>query len=152
MQEELICLQVEEISESSEALKYLSQKLLKSGAVKENFCDAILDREKIFPTGLQFDGYGVAIPHTDSDYVNENKIAVMTLREPVTFTQMATSNQKVNVKLIIMLAIKNPQMQLDMLQKLIVLLQNANLVNQILSYQSHQKQEVVKLLSNYKIM
>lgn len=66
----------------------MSQQLTQQGYVTEGFTDAIIAREAVFPTGLQFEDYGVAIPHTDSDYVRETKIAIMTLKEPVPFIQI----------------------------------------------------------------
>ncbi|MGL6299686.1 PTS sugar transporter subunit IIA [Streptococcus iniae] len=63
----------------------------------------------------------------------------MTLKEPVPFIQMATENQTVEVRVIIMLAIKDAHTQLDMLQRIIGFLQDPETVSTLLSYSAEQK-------------
>ncbi|XCY70005.1 PTS sugar transporter subunit IIA [Streptococcus iniae] len=152
MTDELLFLQVSEIKEKMRALTFLSQQLTQQGYVTEGFTDAIIAREAVFPTGLQFEDYGVAIPHTDSDYVRETKIAIMTLKEPVPFIQMTTENQTVEVRVIIMLAIKDAHTQLDMLQRIIGFLQDPETVSTLLSYSAEQKEDVLQLLSHFHII
>ncbi|WMB29516.1 PTS sugar transporter subunit IIA [Streptococcus didelphis] len=141
MDENFIFPQVSQINSATEALDYLSRKLLEADLVEKSFPQAIKDRELIFPTGLQFEGYGVAIPHTDSQHVKQTQIALMTLEKPVVFTQMASSDQEVSVQIVIMLAIKEAHSQVEMLQKLMTLLQDKELVNDILSCRADQKQK-----------
>ncbi|CAM2982842.1 PTS galactitol transporter subunit IIA [Streptococcus agalactiae LMG 14747] len=152
MDEELIVLQKEGLDTAQEALMFLAKRLVTKKVVKESFVEAVIEREAIFPTGLQFDGYGVALPHTDAEHVEETQIAVMTLEKPVTFTQMATVDQEVTVQLIIMLAIKEAHSQVEMLQKLIQLLQDKALVQEILACRSDQTKAVLNLLTSYHII
>lgn len=152
MQEDLIYLQAENIKNDEEALKYLSQKLLDEGAVKESFAASVLAREKLSPTGLKFGDYAVAIPHTDSEHVNHTRIALMTLKSAVPFSEMAGEGGKVNVNLIVMLAIKEAHSQVDMLLKLIELLQDGETVRKILGATSEQKKEILRILSTHKII
>lgn len=152
MNEELIFLKVAEINSAEEALRFLGNHLFEKQIVKESFVEAVVSRELLFPTGLQFEGYGVAIPHTDAEHVQETQIALMTLEKPVSFIQMATENQHVEVKIIVMLAIKEAHAQLEMLQKLISLLQNKSVVDEILSCSADDKKAVHKLLSTFHII
>lgn len=152
MENEFIFLRVSGIEDSQGALTNLGKKLYEKGKVKESFIPAILEREITFPTGLPFEGYGVAIPHTDAEHVLQTQIAVMTLDKPVTFTQMATKDQEVEVGLIVMLAIKEAHSQLEMLQKLIGLLQNEALVQEIMSCPKGQESHVLTLLSTNNII
>ena len=47
------------------AIKLVARNLKEKGIVNDSFEEAILKREKEYPTGLQLsDGVGVAIPHT----------------------------------------------------------------------------------------
>lgn len=46
----------------------MADKLDGVRVAKEGFLDALLKREEIYPTGLPISG-GVAIPHTDPQYV-----------------------------------------------------------------------------------
>ena len=47
----------------------ISDILYEKGYVKETFKNAIKKREEEFPTGLQVESLGIAIPHTDSLHV-----------------------------------------------------------------------------------
>ncbi|EHI69128.1 PTS sugar transporter subunit IIA [Streptococcus ictaluri] len=152
MDEELVFLQVEKNKDQTEVLRTLAKALFDKGFVKEGFSQAVIEREKSFPTGLQFEGYGIAIPHTDSYYVNQTQLAVMTLKEPVYFTQMATQEEKGAVRIVIMLAIKEAHGQLDMLQKLIGLCQDSDLVQEMLSFQQDDSQKLLTLLQKHHII
>ena len=65
-----------------------SKKCMKnflSGCVKSRVLDGITTREAEYPTGLEFNGIGFAIPHTDSVNVNKSQICFASLDEPVIF-------------------------------------------------------------------
>ncbi|SCB90190.1 PTS sugar transporter subunit IIA [Weissella bombi] len=114
-----------------EALGIMAEHLLKSGAVKESYKPALLQREVDFPTGLATENIGIAMPHTDAEHVNYDQIAFMRLREPVSFLQMG-DGVKIQVKFIFMLALKEAHSQLDMLQTLVTLIQDENKIQQLL--------------------
>lgn len=132
------------------ALKQLSEDLIVKGIVKDTFTKAVIEREKIFSTGLQFPQYGVAIPHTDSEHVNQDGIALMTLEKPVRFIQMATTDQEVDVSIILMLAIKNGHEQPEKLQSIMQFLQDEDLINEVIKTNSSDRIE--KILSQYHII
>lgn len=114
-----------------ELLSQLGGVLEDKGYVKDTYVDAILEREKIFPTGLPTAGVAVAIPHTDSIHVNYKSICIGILEKPVTFTVMATDDEFIDVGLVFMLAIKEPSHQIDLLQNLISLCQDEDLLLKI---------------------
>jgi len=127
---ELIKIGLEPVSKE-EVLTELGNLLAEKGFVKEGFTESVLSREKSFPTGLPTIPFGVAIPHTDGDMVHESKIAFASLKEPVKFFAMGRNDELVDVRLIFMLALKSPEDQLDMLQKLVGLFQNPDTVIQL---------------------
>ena len=92
LNEEVFEMNVPNMKTKEEALSYLADKLSSKGIVKESYKQAIIDREHVFPTGLQFEAYGIAIPHTDVEHVNKEQIALMTLKEAVSFYQMGTND------------------------------------------------------------
>ena len=141
------------IKTREQAIRYLAEKLEIKGVVKETYLSNVLSREIIFPTGLQFEGYGVALPHTDTEHVNKSQIAVLTLEEPVNFIQMATTDIVVPVKTIFMLAIKEAHTQVELLQQLVTLLQNREMMEQIerLTNTPESKQELLALLNSQGI-
>lgn len=111
-----------------EILKKLANLFIDHGFVKESYLPAILERERKFPTGLPTEGVGVAIPHADTEHVIKPGISIATLKEPVKFNVMGSPNEQVNVSIIFMLALTEPNMQLELLQNLVLVLQNKELL------------------------
>lgn len=128
-----------------EVLNYLSSKLIEKSLVKSSFSEAIIEREKEYPTGLP-SKQNVAIPHADSELVNETSIAVGILDSPVTFKSMDDPDKNLSVQLVIMLAIKEPHGQLEMLQKIISFIQNDQLVHDIIK--KDNSADVKEILEN----
>lgn len=116
------------------------------GFVSEAFLEKIKEREKVFPTGLQLDGYGVAIPHTDPECVNKQFIAVFTPEEDVSFKRMDDSTAEVKVKIIFVLGLNQPHSQLAMLQELMVLLQDKEAVENL--RKTTDKKQMIEYLSD----
>ena len=108
----------QDAKDRDEALKMLSDKFVEANVVEDTFLQGILKREAVFPTGLQLDVYGVAIPHTDPEYVKETQIGFMSLNNPVVFRDMGDLDNEIQVSVIFMMAIKEAHGQLEMLQKL----------------------------------
>lgn len=106
------------VENKDEALFLLANEFVKIGVVEDNFLDGIMAREAVFPTGLELNNMGAAIPHTDPEYVKENQIGFMTLEKPVVFQFMGDISQEVEVSVIFMLALKEGHSQMEMLSKL----------------------------------
>jgi len=118
--------------DKTEVLTNMARMLVEAGYVKESYIDGILKREKIFPTGIPLDGYGIAIPHTDIEHVNSPMVAVATLINPIEFNCMGGGDEdRVAVKIIFMLAMKDGNEQLPMLQSLMHIIQDNKLINDI---------------------
>ena len=134
------CFPYIEAHNKEEAIKYIANKLYSKGFVKSEFEEKVLEREGVFPTGLPIEGkYKVAIPHTDSEYVNENTLAIATLKAPVNFSCMADENVTVKVSMIIMMAIKDKEQQVPALMELIQLVQDEKLINSIMEAQNSKE-------------
>ncbi|KXG74652.1 Transcriptional regulator ManR [Fervidicola ferrireducens] len=117
-----------EAKNKEEVLEVLAKLLIVKGYVKDSYLKAILEREKVFPTGLPTDGVGVAIPHADIDHVLTSGIALAVLKSPVKFNVMGNPTEEVDVRLVFMLAINEPKMQVNLLKNLISLFQDKNLL------------------------
>lgn len=135
-----------DFSTADEALKYLARELHQQGLVVEDYADAVLAREKEYPTGLPAK-INVAIPHTDSKYVNEPSVAVGILNQPVQFKSMENPDNILDVQIIMMLAIKDPSNQIEFLQSVISLIQDESALEDILS--SGDKNKIKEILENY---
>jgi len=120
-----------EASSDQGAIEKLATFLHDKGLVKESYINAIMEREKVFSTGLPTGSIGVAIPHTDVEHVNEAAVAIGILKDPVPFTVMASDDDKVDVKIMFMLAVKEPHAQIELLQTLMGVLADPALLQSI---------------------
>lgn len=117
-----------EANTSEDILKKLANLLISKGYVKESYLNAVIEREKVFPTGLATESVGVAIPHADIVHVNKTAIAIAVLKKPIKFKAMGNPEEEVDVKLVFMLAIKDPAMQLKLLQDLVEIFQDKKML------------------------
>jgi galactitol PTS system EIIA component len=145
---DLIALNLE-VKNKEEVISELGKRMLKNGYVKNTYIDAVLEREKTLPTGLDIGEMCVAIPHTDSKHVNESNVAVAVLNNSVEFNNMIDPSKKVEVRIVFLLAINNPDSQVTLLSKLMSVFQNVNLLKQIRD--SSTTEEVAKLLGGIEI-
>ncbi|CZQ96835.1 phosphotransferase/anion transporter [Trichococcus palustris] len=129
---------------NEEVLGLLSEQLYKLGYVKEGYREAVLEREKIYPTGLPSLGHKIAIPHADYNLVNKTTIAIGVLDETVTFQSMENVEQPLDIKIVIMLAISEPHGQIEMLQKIVSIIQDESLTERIAT--SKSKDEIMNVL------
>jgi PTS system galactitol-specific IIA component len=120
-------------SSKEEALKKLADDFLAKGLVKDTFFQAVIDREKDYPTGLSINGIGVAIPHTDGIHIIKPQIGFMSLKEPVIFKDMVDANHEIEVSTIFMLGLLKSEQQVDMLQKLVELFQDEVLFKKVIA-------------------
>lgn len=139
----------QEMADQEMALTTLASQLEKAGLVTSDFTTAIIQREHQFPTGLLTQTMGVAIPHTDADKVIEPQIAFMRLKKPVIFHQMG-DNQEIAVQMIFMLALKQGQYQLKMLQKLMALFQDSSAMHHLMTIRSNE--ELITLMQAAQII
>ncbi len=119
LREELVLLEYEARS-AEDVLQALVDILHNDGAVKETYFDAMLAREKEFPTGLPTEGIKVALPHAGVEHVNYSALAVATLKHPVEFGEMGgLPESRLNVEIVLMLANADPEEQVQTLRKLV---------------------------------
>jgi PTS system galactitol-specific IIA component len=131
-QEELVAVGLDE-SSSKGAIRILGELLLKSGYVTGPYIDAVIEREKEFPTGLPTKPFGVAIPHADCEHVAKTGIAVGLLRKPVEFGVMGTVEETVGVNVIFLMAIREPEGQIKWLQGLAQFLHNQDALIELIA-------------------
>lgn len=127
-----LCIFQSDITDQTELFKVMSDKLVESGDVKETYLEGITTREASYPTGLEVDGIGFAIPHTDSAHVNSSQICFASLKNPIIFKDMTDLDKEIPVKLVFMLAMSQPHEQLETLQNLVGLFQDLEKVEQVL--------------------
>lgn len=127
-----------EADDREDALRKTAALMQKTGIVKEDFLKNILAREKKFPTGLKIGEIGIAIPHTDPEYVNEAGIAVSTMKDPVKFQRMDDPEEMVEAKVIFMLALKDGHNHLTMISSIVKMLSNKEVLNKLIQADSEE--------------
>ncbi|MFW7433280.1 PTS sugar transporter subunit IIA [Vagococcus carniphilus] len=131
------------------ALSELANLMLIKNSVNDSFLENVLKREEVYPTGLLVNGVGIAIPHTDSEYVKKSQLGFMSLESPVVFNEMGTLDKEVEVNLIFMLALKEAHEQLSMLQQLIEMFQNESVISSL--FEIETVEEFIKLMESQNL-
>lgn len=145
--EELINFDVD-VNNYEEAIRYNSNILINYGFVKEGYAEMVIEREKEFSTGLISTGRGIAIPHTNPTLVNKQAVCVLIPKKPIDFIMMGTTDQIVKADVIFPLVIKEPNSQLTLLKKIVEMLQNDQLIDEI--YHCHDKKKIIEMLSFFE--
>lgn len=131
LREDLVFTDVE-AKTTDDVFEQLGGALVKAGFGKETYVQALKDREEEFPTGLDINGFGVAIPHTPVEYVNSTATCIGVLKEPVTFLEMG-SDEEVPVRLVFMLCVTDPRAHIDQLKQIILIIQDQQTLNALSS-------------------
>jgi PTS system galactitol-specific IIA component len=130
-----------------EVIQKLGSVLFEGGFVKDTYIQAVLDREEIFPTGLEVRGGGIAIPHTDSEHVKKSTLGIATLAKNVDFKAMAEPDKIISVSIVMMLAVADKNKVVPVLTKIINILQNENAI--IALNNATSKTEIKKIITEH---
>lgn len=127
-----------------EVIGKLAGLLEYAGYVKKSFLNAVIEREKQFPTGLPTLPISVAIPHTDPEHCVQPAVAVAVLQNTVKFGLMGSDVKTVDVKIIFLLALNKKESQAVFLSKFSDLIGNADDLERILN--AKNPSEIINLL------
>lgn len=143
LKEETVFLNLE-FENADELLRYLSDVLVDKKLVKPEFAQKILEREHRFPTGIEMDEFGVALPHTEVQYVNEDSLLIATLKSPIEFGLMGM-DEKSRMNLIIMPLLSGHERHLEVLSEISMLLSDFSLLKRLA--EATTKAEIITLLN-----
>jgi len=118
------------VKDQFDAIALAAKPLLERGYVSEEFIDAAIERERVFPTGLPTK-IGVALPHTVAKYVLKESISILTLKNTIVFAGMGNPKESIPVQIVFLLAINDPEKQLRILQTIITIIQNEKMLRKI---------------------
>lgn len=128
-----------------EIIHLMSKPLIDKNIVKRDFPCKVIEREKNSPTALATETIGVAIPHTDPEYVNHNHISIGILKTPIEMNIMAGEpDEKTSVQIIFLLSLNESNKHLNILQKLMGILGTSENLNKL---KEGNKEEIVDLLN-----
>ena len=91
--------------------------------VTDTYRSALIEREKMFPTGWDMEFLGkdlpnVAIPHTDTIHNLTENVVVVRLAKPVTFHNMIAPDKEVEVSLLFFIINNSSSSQTNILAQL----------------------------------
>lgn len=116
---------------TDELFEAVAAKAEAEGLVTDQFLPKIKAREATFPTGLQLETRGVAIPHTDADTIKKEFVAVVTNESGIPFKRMDDPETETDVKVAFALGLNQPHAQLDMLQALMATIQDNSVLDNL---------------------
>ncbi len=87
----------------------MAMSLQKSGCVKPSYLQAVVERERDYPTGVQLEGpINVALAHAGLEHVLKNGIVLGILSKSVPFYKMNEPQNLIPVQIVFMLATVSP--------------------------------------------
>ena len=106
--------------------------LIQEGYGEEGFTEAVLKREKDYPTGLDVNGIGVAIPHTDAEHVKKEGISIAVLNPPIEFDAMGEEDCRIPVKIVIMFTVAGKDKHIDRLLQILDMIKDEEILQGLL--------------------
>lgn len=99
------------------------RNLLKAGYVKGNFLSHVLEREDLYPTGIDTSPISkklpnIAIPHTEGEFINARLIVPVLLKHPIRFNNMVDPQKTLDVSFLFMILNNDPTGQANVLAQI----------------------------------
>lgn len=114
-----------------DAIRQVGALLVEHDFVQPAYVDAVIERERICATGLPTNPIGVAIPHAGVDHVHRTGIAVGVFSRPVRFQMMGSPELAADASIVFMIAMREPEQQVDVLKGLTDLFRRKDLLQEI---------------------
>ena len=131
-----------------ELFELVGKDLEVKGFVNKNYIEGIKKREKEFPTGLITKNLNIALPHSETEYVEKPFIYIVKLQNSsLAFNQMG-DNQEMEVSDFFFLGIKDPSKQVQLLSYLMDLFSDDNFINDYKN--TTEKEKIYELINTYK--
>ena len=127
-------------ADNKEVLQIMGDAMIQEGYGEDGFTEAVLKREKDYPTGLDVDGIGVAIPHTDAEHVKKEGISIAVLDQPVEFDAMGEENCRIPVKIVIMFTVAGKDKHIDRLLQILDVIKDEEILHGLL--EAKNKEEI----------
>ena len=115
---ELVIVQLEAAT-VPEVIEQLGAIMVEHGYVRPSFIPAAILREETSPTGLPTPGLGAAIPHADTEHTLKPGIGIATLAHPVPFGQLGDPESRLDVSIVFMLSVTEPETQVYLLRSIV---------------------------------
>lgn len=140
---ERLVVALDEPGDNQSVERTLADTLLAQGYVKDTYAHALAEREKLFPTALEVGEVNVAIPHCDTEHVNEPAVCVGLLKKPVAWRRMDDPDATCDVSLVFMLALNEPHAHLATIQKIVGIIQDQELSKKVAASSAAEAYELI---------
>ena len=148
--EDLILLNYE-ADNKEQVLREICKNVLRRNYVCDGYSDALIEREKNFPTAIEF-GVPIALPHI-GEFCNEPFLSICTLKNAVKFYSMDGSDKELGVRIIFLFGITNAKDQVNILKNFMFAFQDDCNMNAILNAKdAKQALNVIKAILNYNVL
>lgn len=139
---------IELVGETAEdVLEELATYALESGYVEEPYVNALLERERVHPTGLRIDRetdpFGIAIPHADPGHVREEAVVLGLPESPVTFHSMDDKDSQIQVDAVVLLLVTDTDGYTTFLSDLTTLFQDDAFATAVLDRDADRTLELI---------
>lgn len=118
-------------STKEEAIKTLAQKLVEKDFVSSLYYKNVIEREKVYPTGLKASGGVIAMPHAFDPSVKGTHVVIGITKNKIPFYNMENMDEELQVEIIFLLAINDAKKQIEMLKVLMKIFQSEKLLKVI---------------------
>lgn len=126
------------VETEEELFEQVASRLQQKGYVNGGYLEGIKSREKRFPTGLMTEFLNVALPHSDTEFIEKPFIYVARIKNPVIVKQMG-DDQEMEVQNFFFLGIKEPSKQVGLLQELMTMFQNSQFISALKEAKQNEK-------------
>ena len=116
----------------------VNEELKRLDYVESSFLDAMKDREKKFPTGLQTNKYCIALNHVDSCHVKVNALFIYKLKNKILYKKMDNPAEELPVSYVFVLLIKDHDLQVKAISGLCKLFTNDEFMDSLNKFSSKQ--------------
>lgn len=121
-----------------QVITFLGSKLFEAKKVSSDFVENVLKREYGFPTGLPTKPYGVAIPHTEQEYVYDSCLSFCTLKHPVMFKSILGDGSDIPVKFVFLLASKDSEGHMSFMKNIMTAFQSSDIQKDLAEARSNE--------------
>ena len=130
--------------DAGELFAAVAGELAGRGWVAPTFADALAERERQFPTGLDFGRFTAALPHADIEHARRSALAVVFTQAPVEFRAMDDPNRALACQLVIVPVLTDPGKQVPFLSATATALQQPGFYEELV--EAPNEEAVVGLL------
>jgi len=127
-------LNTENCDDREKLLSHLARRLYEMSYVDEKYLEALIKREREYPTGLVVKSdFNVSIPHADVERVKKEALVIVKTHRRVTFRKMDEPDVEIPVDVVFLLVIKEPKGYVKFLAALTELFSKEEFIKTILS-------------------